>query len=452
MPSDRLSALDAAFLHLESPGSPLHFGAVAICDGPPPGADELVALIEQRIGLVPRYRSRLAGSPLDHGRPRWVADPAFRVEAHVHHTALPAPGARSELSALVARVFAAPLDRKRALWELWLVEGLDDGSFALLFKTHHALVDGLAGVEVARAVLDGGGRGAVAAAASAPAAPDGLLGRTLRDGVDGARAAVSLVRAAASLAATPAETLAGARSGASGVLALARELAVAAPDTPLRSNGPGRSFASVSCELSELTRPDATVNDILLAAIAGGLRRFLASRDVPTEGLELRALVPVALRAPGSAGGELGNRVAGLRTTLPVGIADPLERLAAVRSAMTAVKASPQALGVRVVTALGTLVPPPLIAALGRTQIAPRLFNLGITNVPGPPEALSLMGRPLRSILPVPPLPRGHALSIAMLSYDGHAGLGLLADPAALPELDDLAGWIAEEIATLHAG
>jgi WS/DGAT/MGAT family acyltransferase len=450
MASDRLSALDAAFLHLESPGSPLHFGALAICDGPPPAAGELVALIEERIGLVPRYRSRLARSPLDHGRPRWVEDGAFRVEAHVHHTALPAPGARAELSELVARVFAAPLDRKRALWELWLVEGLDDSSFALLFKTHHALVDGLAGVEVARAVLDGGGPGALGAT-SAPAAPAGLLGRTVRDGVDGARAAASLVRGAASWASAPGEALAGVRSGASGVLALARELAVAAPDTPLRSNGPGRSFATVSCELSELTRPDATVNDVLLAAIAGALRRFLASRELRTDGLELRALVPVALRAPGSAGGELGNRIAGVRATLPVGIADPLGRLEAVRGGMTAAKASPQALGVRVVTALGGLVPPPLIAALGRTQIAPRLFNLAVTNVPGPPEGLSLLGRPLRSILPVPPLPRGHALSIAMLSYDGHAGLGLLADPAALPELDEIAGWIAEEIAALHA-
>lgn len=451
MPSDRLSALDAAFLHLESPGSPLHFGAVAICDGPPPGAGELVALIEERIGLVPRYRSRLARSPLDHGRPRWVADGAFRVEAHVHHTALPAPGTRAELAELVARVFATPLDRKRALWELWLVEGLGDGSFALLFKTHHALVDGLAGVEVARAVLDGGGPEA-GASAPAPAAPEGLLGRTLRDGVDGARAAASLLRGAASLVSAPGEALAGARAGASGVLALARELAVAAPDTPLRSHGPGRSFATVTCELAELTRPDATVNDVLLAAIAGALRRWFASRELRTDGLELRVLVPVALRAPGGAGGALGNRVAGLRATLPVGIADPLGRLEAVRRDMTTAKASPQALGVRVVTALGGLVPPPLIGALGRTQIAPRLFNLAVTNVPGPPERLSLLGRPLRSILPVPPLPRGHALSIAMLSYDGHAGLGLLADPAALPELDELAGWIAEEISALHTG
>ena len=170
MPSDRLSALDAAFLHLESPGSPLHFGAVAICDGPPPAADELVALIEQRIGRVARYRHRLGRSPLDRGRPRWVEDPAFRVEAHVHHTALAAPGGRAELFELVARVFATPLDRGRALWELWLVEGLEDSSFALLFKTHHALVDGLAGVEVARAVLDGGEDGAVAVASDGPGA------------------------------------------------------------------------------------------------------------------------------------------------------------------------------------------------------------------------------------------------------------------------------------------
>src|SRR5579863_2481480 len=228
MPSDRLSALDAAFLHLESPGSPLHFGALAICDGPPPPADELVALIEQRIGRVPRYRQRLARSPLDRGRPRWVEDPAFRVEAHVQHTALPAPGGRAELFELVARVFATPLDRGRALWELWLVEGLDDGSFALLFKTHHALVDGLAGVEVARAVLDGGDGGAAAVAPAVPA-PRGLLGRTLRDGVDGARDAVLFGRGVASQALAPGRTLAGARAAASGVLALARELAVAAP-------------------------------------------------------------------------------------------------------------------------------------------------------------------------------------------------------------------------------
>ena len=181
------------------------------------------------------------------------------------------------------------------------------------------------------------------------------------------------------------------------------------------------------------------------------LRRFLSAREVSTEGLELRALVPVALRSAGSASGELGNRVAGVRATLPVGIADPLGRLEAVRSAMGAAKASPLTLGVRVVTALGALAPPPLIAALGRSQIAPRLFNLGVTNVPGPTGELSLLGRPLRAILPVPPLPHGHALSIAMLSYDGHAALGLLADPAALPELDELAGWIAEEIAALHA-
>src|SRR5579862_170032 len=220
MPSDRLSALDAAFLHLESPGSPLHFGAVAICDGPPPPAHELVALIEERIGRVARYRHRLGRSPLDHGRPRWVEDPAFRVEAHVHHTALAAPGGRAELFELVARVFATPLDRRRALWELWLVEGLDDGSFALLFKTHHALVDGLAGVEVARAVLDGGGPGAVAVAPTPPA-PAGLFGRTVRDGVDGARAALSLARGAASWASAPGDALAGVRSGAAGVLALA---------------------------------------------------------------------------------------------------------------------------------------------------------------------------------------------------------------------------------------
>src|SRR5579871_1949017 len=178
MPSDRLSPLDAAFLHLESPGSPLHFGALASGEGGAPEHEEVLALIEERLAAVPRLRQRLARSPLDHGRPRWVEDPAFSVRAHVHHAALPAPGGESELRELVARVFAAPLDRRRALWELWLIEGLADGSFALLFKTHHALVDGLAGVDVASAVLGD------AVPAPPAVSSGGLLERTLRDGAD----------------------------------------------------------------------------------------------------------------------------------------------------------------------------------------------------------------------------------------------------------------------------
>ena len=435
MPSDRLSVLDAAFLHLESPSSPLHFGALAICDGPPPAREELIALIEERLERVPRYRRRLAHSPLDHGRPRWVDDGTFRIEAHVHHAALPAPGGRAELHGLVARVFAAPLDRRRALWELWLIEALADGSFALLFKTHHALVDGLAGVEVA--ARGPRRRGAPRPRRAAHAGDHGLLARTLRDGAEGAHAAVALAREAASLARRPARPRP----------ARARRCR-ASPRSPASSRrrrrrprcarpGPAARSRPSHCELADLSRPDATVNDVLLAAIAGALRRFLHAREIRTDGLELRALVPVALRAPGSAGGELGNRVAGVRATLPVGLADPQARLDAVRGGMAAAKGSPP--GARRARADARS------AASRRRRCSRRsaartsrrgCSTCSVTNVPGPREELLLLGRRMREILPIPPLPRGHALSIAMLSYDGHADLGLLADAAALPELE----------------
>lgn len=451
---DRLSALDASFLQLERPYEHMHIGAVATFEGPPPSYTELLRQISGRLDLVPRYRRRLARAPLDALRPVWVDDPGFSVGHHVRRTALPSPGGRGELLALVGRTFSAQLDRNRPLWELWFVEGLADGGFVLIFKSHHALIDGLAGVSLASAVLDAepGERPSVDGpppqpSPAASAGPRELLSLGL---ADAARTGVGLARLALAAARQPAATVARAQGAAGALGELARELAHPAPRTPLGVPiGPDRRLATVSCRLDSVRRPDATVNDVLLSAVAGALRRLLVAREVPVEGLVLRALVPVARRAQTRGPVALGNEVTAVRAPLPVGIADPLERLESVRSSMSEVKASGQARGAGALIAFGELLPVPLLAWAAGLPVATRLFNLLVTNVPGAPSALHLLGREMREAYPIALLPRGQALAIAALSYNGALGVGLLADPQALPELDALAGWLEQEIAAL---
>jgi WS/DGAT/MGAT family acyltransferase len=450
---DRLSALDASFLQLERAHEHMHIGALATFDGPPPGYAELLEHLGGRLDLVPRYRRRLARAPLDALRPVWVDDPAFSVGHHVRRTALPSPGGREELLGLVGRTFSAQLDRNRPLWELWLVEGLADGGFALIFKSHHALIDGLAGVSLASAVLDAepGGRPSVERPAPEPSIAPGPRELLALGLADAARAGIGLGAAALAAARRPAATVARAQGAAGALGELARELAHPAPRTPLGVPiGPDRRLATASCRLDAVRRPDATVNDVLLSAVAGALRRLLLAREVAVEnGLVLRALVPVARRAQSSGAVALGNEVTAVRAPLPVGIADPLARLEAVRGSMSEVKASGQARGAGALIAIGELLPVPLLAWAAGLPVATRLFNLLVTNVPGPASALHLLGREMREAYPVALLPRGQALAIAILSYNGALGVGLLADPEALPELDALAGWLEEELAAL---
>jgi diacylglycerol O-acyltransferase len=450
---DRLSALDASFLHQEGPETHMHIGALAIVDGPAPGLDELLATIGSSLHRVPRYRQRLAHAPFDRGRPVWIDDPGFRLEFHVRRAALPNPGGHEQLLAMLAQIFSAQLDRRRPLWELWFIEGLHDDRFALIFKAHHAVTDGVAGVDLATLVLDPEGERDEQAsdwtAARRPSAAELVALAATRD----AQAAVRLFEHALAAAMRPRQAAARLRAALDGVGEVVRATLDPAPATPLNVPiGPYRRFVTVTCRLEDIRaineRCGGTVNDVVLAVVSGALRRFLDARDVRTEGLELRALVPVSLRAADD-GGAAGNRVAAMRAPLPVAIADPLARLAAVTTAMIELKGSGQALGTEVLVGLHDLAPPAILAQAARLSFVTRLFNLLVTNVPGPQAPLRVLGREIREVYPVALLPRDHALSVAVLSYNGRLNFGLLADFDTLPELEQIGEWVSQEIDAL---
>ncbi|HSD75835.1 MAG TPA: wax ester/triacylglycerol synthase family O-acyltransferase [Solirubrobacteraceae bacterium] len=459
---DRLTALDASFLHQEGPSSHMHVGAVTIFEGPPPPFADVLDHVRMRLHLVPRYRQRLSVPPLQTGRPLWVDDPAFNLEYHVRQTALPRPGSEDQLLRLAARIFSQQLDRSKPLWELWLVEGLAPAAggqgprFALISKTHHAMIDGIAGVDIAQVLFD---LGPVPAEIPHPdaaweAAPEPTPVELVAAGALGAvRGGLHAVTRAAELLTRPASALREAREAAEGLGEVAWAGLNPAPDTPLNVPiGPHRRYAVVRNELRDFKLvKDAfggTVNDVVLTVVSGALRRWLHSRGVRTQGLELRALVPVSIRAAHERG-DLGNRIAAMRGPLPVYIEDPVARLRAVRRAMDGLKDSKQAVGAEVLASAQNFAPPTILAQASRLNFSTRLFNLIVTNVPGPQFPLYVLGRELEDVFPVAFLPKEHALAIAIMSYNGRINFGLLADYDAVPDLATLADGISESLGEL---
>jgi diacylglycerol O-acyltransferase len=453
---DRLTAVDASFLAQEGPASHMHVGAVMLFDGPPPAYDDLADHVRTRLHLVPRFRQKLAFPPLETGRPLWVDDPSFNLEYHVRHTALPAPGSEEQLRALAARVHSQALDRTKPLWELWLVQGLDGGRFALLSKTHHALVDGVSGVDLATVLFDLQPTPTEIEHSDTPWRP-----RRTPSGIDmaarGVRALVGLPFDAAAravgAAAHPGDALAGTREALEGIGEVVWAGLNPAPETPLNVEiGPHRRFVWVRHELSDFKRVKkafgGTVNDVVLAVVSGALQRWLRSRGVRTEGLELRALVPVSIRARDEHH-RLGNRLAAMRAPLPVYVEDPVARLRVVRQAMDGLKESKQAVGAEALAGMQALAPPTVLAQASRLNFSTRLFNLLVTNVPGPQLPLYVLGRRLRDLFPVAFLPKRHALAVAVMSYDGGMDFGLLGDYDAMPDIERLAGMLDESLAEL---
>lgn len=454
---DRLTGLDSSFLHLERGGQVhMHVAAAMVLQGAPPAYDALVEQIVARLHLVPRYRQRLALVPLGQGRPVWVDDPHFNVAFHVRHTALPSPGGEAELRRLCGRVFSQELDRSRPLWELWLVEGLNDDRFALLSKAHHALVDGVSGVDIVTVLFDTSPEPAPSGPAhewvprplpsGAQLLADALLERATVPG--------EIVRGVRHAFRGPRQVLERLGQAAAGVGAVARVIQ-SAPPSPLNVRiGPHRRFTWVSADLRDFKAvKDAlggTVNDVVLAAVAGALGRYLARRDELSAGLALRAMVPISVRADLERG-ALGNRVAAMWASLPVGIEDPIVRLRTISREMDGVKRSGQAVGAQVLTELTGFAPPTIVAQAARLQTRQRLFNLVVTNVPGPQFPLYMLGRRLEAIYPMVPLAAGQALGVAIISYDGCLHFGLGADFDALPDLEDLAGDLRASIAELLA-
>ena len=453
---DRLSAVDASFLAQEKQSSHMHVGALVIFDGPAPARDEFREHLGARLRRVPRYRQKLAFPRLEAGRPFWVDDPNFNLDYHVRHTALPKPGSDEQLRALAGRIFSQRLDRSKPLWEVWIVHGLHGGRFALISKTHHALVDGVSGVDIATVLFD------LSPVPDDVEPDDGWRAEPEPSDVDLiAEGVAGLVRTPFSLAGRvlgalqrPGHTIGRVREGAEGLAEVVWAGLNPAPDVPLNVDiGPHRRVRWVQSRLADFKEVKnslgGTVNDAVLAVVAGALRRWLMDRGVRTDGLELRALVPVSIRTEDERG-SLGNRIAAMRGPLPVYVDDPVERLQVVREGMGELKESKQALGAEVIAGLTDFAPPTLLAQASRLNFSTRLFNLIVTNVPGPQFPLYLLGREMEEIVPIAFLPENHALAVAIMSYNGKVDFGLLADYDAMPDIDAFATHLEESLAELR--
>jgi diacylglycerol O-acyltransferase len=452
---DRLSSTDVSFLANESSASHMHVGAIMIFEGPAPSYEDLLAHIESRHQLVPRFRQKLAYPPFQSGRPFWVDDPNLNLEYHVRHSALPAPGSEEQLRRMAARVFSQQLDRSKPLWELWLVQGLTRNRFALLTKTHHAVVDGVSGVDIATVLFDLNPvpetpEPDVAWTPQPEPSPTTLLAKGVEDF---ARTPVRAARRLERAVEHPERALQQVRDAVEAISEVGWNFANPAPKVPLNVEiGSHRRFAWVRSDLDHFKRvKDAlggTVNDVVLAVVTGALRDWLRGRGIRTEGLELRAQVPVSIRAEDERG-QLGNRLAVMRAPLPVYIADPVRRLQSVSLAMHGLKQSKQALGAEVISRFNDFAPPTLLAQAARLNFSTRLFNLTVTNVPGPQVPLYVLGRELEDIFPIGFLPPNQALFVAIMSYNGGVNFGLLADYDSMDDVDVVAEGLEASIAEL---
>ena len=452
---DRLSGLDASFLHLEDGPAHMHVASTTVFEGPAPDIEEFREHISSRLHLVPRFRQKLKFVPYGQGRPVWIDDPHLNLDYHVRHTALPEPGTEQQLRTLAARIFSQRLDRSKPMWEMWLADGLDGGRFAIIAKTHHCLVDGVSGVDITTVLFD-----------TKPDAPTPSP-ESWAPGPEPSDAEI-LGRALVERATTPAEAARGVRAvfrqprrfaqslldGLESVGALARA-GVAAPDSPFNVEiSPYRRFAWVRGDLNDYKRikntVGGTVNDVVLAAVAGALGRFLRARGHATAGLELKAMIPISVRLADQRG-DLGNRVSTMYATLPVGIEDPAERLKAVSEGMGDLKESKQAVGATLLTELADFAPATILGQAGRLQSRQRFFNMVVTNVPGPQFPLYLMGRELEAIYPMVPLAKRQAVCFGIMSYNGQVNFGLIGDYEAMADLDSLAHDLSESLAELSA-
>ncbi len=438
---DRLSSIDASFLMNEHSNTHMHVGGVLIFEGPPPKYSDFVEGIEHRLHQVPRFRQKLGFPPLEAGRPIWIDDPNFNLEYHVRHAALPSPGSEQQLKELTSRIFSQQLDRTKPLWEIWFIQGLSKNRFALISKTHHALVDGISGVDLSTVILD---LEHVPREVELPdeqwvAHPEPTDAEMVMDGIrerfrQPLNAARSLVRAVEH----PKPAVRRVTEAVEGIGEVAWAMLNPAPETFLNVEiGPHRRLEWCRFKLDgfkEIKNAQAgTVNDVLLTVVSGALTKFFRRRGRRTEGLELSGLVPVSIRTEDEHG-TLGNRIAAVRGPLPLYADEPLQRLKYVHEAMDGVKDSKQALGAEVISGMNDFMPPTLLSQASRINFSTRLFNLIVTNVPGPQFPLYMQGRQLLDVFPVAFLPERHALAIAIFSYNGELNVGLLADYDVLPD------------------
>jgi diacylglycerol O-acyltransferase len=450
---ERLTVLDELFLHLEGPDSHMHVGGTAIFEGPPPDYEAFLDTVQRRLQMVPRFRQKLMTVPLGVGRPVWVDDTHFNIEYHIRHTALPAPGDRMKLNRLTARIMSQQLDRDKPLWEIWFAEGLADNRFALISKTHHCLVDGISGADIMSVLLDPTPEPQEVESKHWVPEPeptsDQLLADAVRERITSPAEALRTVQSTLMAAKAPTrvfETLKALGEFIGGSLDFA-------PQSSLnQAIGPHRRFETILANLEDFKRVKnhygGTVNDVVLAACTGGLRRLLMGRGERVDGHDIRAMVPVSVRADESRG-SLGNQVASVWAPLPVWESDPVRRLEIISERMDGLKSSGQAVGAQVLTSLGEWAPPTIVAQASRLVARQRAFNLVITNVPGPQFPLYTIGRQMDEVYPVVPLAENTTVGIALLSYNGTIGFGIHGDYDTAPDVAVLAEGIEKSLAEL---
>jgi WS/DGAT/MGAT family acyltransferase len=451
-----MSPLDASFLHIEDAVTHMHIGSVGILEGPAPDRGVVTAAVARRLPQVPRYRQKVRFVPLALGRPTWVDDPHFNLEYHVRRTALPRPGGDEELRKLVGRVMSQQLDRDKPLWEMWVIEGLEDGRWALISKTHHCMVDGVSATDLLSVILSQEREPEDDELEPWHAAPE--------------PSAASLVAHSLTLrAASPYEALRTLMAAARGPRRLATQAVTttrglvnfrsllsptAAASTLNGPIGPHRRWNWARARLSEVKQirqaHDATINDVVLAAITNGFRELLLSREEPVEGRIIRTLVPVSVRAKDEKG-VYDNKVSAMFAELPAGIEDPVERLEALHAQMQDLKSSGQAVAAERLTALSGFAPAVLLALAGRvgTRLPQSAVNTVTTNVPGPQQPLYLAGRRMLEAFPFVPLGGHVRIGIAIFSYDGGINFGVTGDFDTAPDIDVVCAGIEHGMAEL---
>ncbi len=459
--AERLSSTDVAFLEMESPNRHMHVGGLFIFE-PPAGQapfrfSRFLELVRSRIHHIPRYRQRIIQPRFPLATAVWVDDKDFDLSYHVRHAALPAPGTTAQLTEYATRILSRQLDRDRPLWELYVIEGLEHGRVALLGKTHHAMIDGLAGIDIATVMLD------LAPDASdelpepepwqpRPVPSQAALALEASRGVVGSPALA--VEAAGRLVRTPKAAAASALAVSRGVGRVARaNLLRPAPRSPLNhSPGAHRRMAIQRVPLAEVKAvKDAfstTVNDVVLAMVADATGRYLRLRGERTDGMWLRAMVPVSTRQASEAH-ALGNQVVAVFVDLPMFEMDPIHRLRVCHEAMSDVKNSHAAVGAGFLLGLGEFAPPTLHAMAARVAVNARLFNFLVTNVPGPQLPIYCLGSRLLGAFPFTPLAANHAYSVGVTSMDGWLNVGITADRDLLPDVDEVPALLLASLAEL---
>ncbi|MGH2993715.1 MAG: WS/DGAT/MGAT family O-acyltransferase [Solirubrobacterales bacterium] len=454
----RLSPSDMSSLLAERGPIHVHVGATMVLEGDAPGFEELLEHVEERLDLVPRFRQRVTPTPLRIANPEWTDDPDFELGWHVRHAGLPEPGSMAQLRDYVGRVMSEPLDFARPLWQLYLIEGLEGGGHAVLSKTHHALVDGVAAVDVGTILLDPNPEGTEMPVPEEPSEHDAPSSELLfvRAATERIRKPLRRARHAALGAITmPGETAGRVMRTTEAFAELAIGDPVCSPSSLNVEIGRDRRVAFVRGELQALKEArgedGATVNDVILAVAAGGLRRFLAGRgeELPKY---MVALVPVSVRRPDEHL-ELGNRISTILVRLPLAVEDPAQRLEWIRAETARLKESEQARAASLIIDATGWTPPTINRLISGAMARQLVFHLVVSNVPGPQVPFYLLGRRLVEVYPFVPLsPQDHALSIGVVSYDGGVFFGLVGDRRVLADVDDLAAAVEEALAEQTGG